>query len=244
MSTEKPPFTDHSVTLTQMAHLIWTSDLCLHVSAKFPPFLWPQCALWYSLSHRCRLHNGHSWSITSYKCVLSEWPQEVRDYYTLGPNANTHTHLYSADPSRLWGLRKTFCVAGGGWRLEGGCLEWKNGWNGFCPRFSPCRIVLTEHAREIVSFAVRSFFMQETVRCSRYMIWLTFYVERVTAHHIKIMYHSCFHNRWPTSKTKPKWKYRWDQGPLVFCGPYTACVFCVKGRLTPYLYSYHYGDIA
>ncbi len=24
-----------------------------------------------------------------------------------------------------------------------------------------------------------------------------FYVESVTAHHIKINYHSCFHNRWP-----------------------------------------------
>lgn len=79
MSTEQPPFTDHSVTLTQMAHLMWTSDLCLHVSAKFPPFLWPQCALWCSLLHRCRLHNRHSWSITSHKCVLTEGPQEVRD---------------------------------------------------------------------------------------------------------------------------------------------------------------------
>ncbi len=46
--------------------------------------------------------------------------------------------------------------------------------------------------------------MQETVRRSRYMIWLTFYIERVRAHRIKIIDNSCFHNRWPTSKTKQK----------------------------------------
>ncbi len=57
------------------------------------------------------------------------------------------------------------------------------------------------------------------VQHSRYMIWLTFYVERVTAHHIKIIDHSCFHNRWPTSKTKLKWKHLWDQGgTMVFWG--------------------------
>ncbi len=44
--------------------------------------------------------------------------------------------------------------------------------------------------------------MQETVRRSRYMIWLTIYVERVTAHHIKLIDHSWFHNHLPTSKTK------------------------------------------
>ncbi len=40
-----------------------------------------------------------------------------------------------------------------------------------------------------------------------------FYVERVTAHHIKINDHSCFHNPWPNSKTKLK--HLWEQGPLV-----------------------------
>ncbi len=33
-----------------------------------------------------------------------------------------------------------------------------------------------------------------------------FYIESVTAHHIKINYHSCFHNSWPNSKTKLKIK--------------------------------------
>ncbi len=46
-----------------------------------------------------------------------------------------------------------------------------------------------------------------------------FYVERVTAHP---------HNLWPNSKTKLKLKHLWEQGgPLVFRGPYAACVFCV-----------------
>ncbi len=44
------------------------------------------------------------------------------------------------------------------------------------------------------------------------MIWLTFYVERVRAHNIKIIDNSCFHNHWPTSKTKLKWKHLWEQG--------------------------------
>ncbi len=53
-----------------------------------------------------------------------------------------------------------------------------------------------------------------------HVTWLTdFYVERVTAHRIKID-DSCFHNRWPNSKTKPKIKHLWEQGgPLVFRGP-------------------------
>ncbi len=53
-----------------------------------------------------------------------------------------------------------------------------------------------------------------------------FYIERVTAHRIKINDHSCFHNRLPNSKTKLKLKHLWEQGgPLVFRGPYAACVF-------------------
>ncbi len=40
-----------------------------------------------------------------------------------------------------------------------------------------------------------------------------FYVEIVTAQRIKRYDHSCFHNL--------------QGGPLVFRGPYAACVFCV-----------------
>ncbi len=47
-----------------------------------------------------------------------------------------------------------------------------------------------------------------------------FYVERVTAHRIKMNDYSCFHNLWPNSKTKLKWKYLWEQGaPWCFGGP-------------------------
>ncbi len=46
-----------------------------------------------------------------------------------------------------------------------------------------------------------------------------FYVERVTAHRIKMNDYSCFHNLWPNSKTKLKWKYLWEQGaPWCFGG--------------------------
>ncbi len=34
-----------------------------------------------------------------------------------------------------------------------------------------------------------------------------FYIERVTAHLIKIYDYSCFHNLWPNSKTKLKLKH-------------------------------------
>ncbi len=59
-------------------------------------------------------------------------------------------------------------------------------------------------------------------------IWLTFYVERLTAHHIKIIDNSCFHNRWPTSKTKLNENiFESKGGTLVFLGRHAACVFCV-----------------
>ncbi len=48
--------------------------------------------------------------------------------------------------------------------------------------------------------------MQETVRRLRYMIWLTFYVERVRAHRIKIIDHSGFHNLLANFKNETKMK--------------------------------------
>ncbi len=58
-----------------------------------------------------------------------------------------------------------------------------------------------------------------------------FFVERVTVHRIKRNDHSCFHNLWPNSKTKLKWKHLWEQGALVFQRPYAACVFCSGSAL-------------
>ncbi len=55
-----------------------------------------------------------------------------------------------------------------------------------------------------------------------------FYVERVTAHAFKIIGHSCFITRWPTSKTKLNENIFETKGvPLVYRGPYAACLFCV-----------------
>ncbi len=69
-------------------------------------------------------------------------------------------------------------------------------------------------------------FFSQTRDCTTFTLHdLTdFYIERVTAHHIKRNDHSCFHNSWPNSKTKHLWE---QGGPLVFWGPYAACVFCV-----------------
>ncbi len=108
--------------------------------------------------------------------------------------------------------------AGGGG--AGGLKEWMKR---ICLCFTPSRITLIESARETVSSAVQVFFfclMQETVRCSRYIILLSFYVERETAHRIKIIYHSCFHNHWPTSKTKLSENLFESKGaPWCFVGP-------------------------
>ncbi len=90
-----------------------------------------------------------------------------------------------------------------------------------CPCFSQSRIALTESAREKVSLSQLGklstrFFFVSSKRMTFTLHDLTdFYVDRVTAHHIKINDYSCFHNRWPNSKTKLK--HVWEQG--CFGGP-------------------------
>ncbi len=67
--------------------------------------------------------------------------------------------------------------------MGGGLKKWMKY---ICPRFTPSRVALTgKHSRHIISLAVR--FLN------------TFYVERVIAHRIKIIDHSCFHNHCPAS---------------------------------------------
>ncbi len=100
-----------------------------------------------------------------------------------------------------------------------------------CPCFTPSRIALAEGARETVSLrgtlSTRFFFLFQTRDCMTFMLQ-HFYIESVAAHRIKRNDHSCFHNSWPNSKSKLKLKHLWVQGgPLVFRGPYAACVFCV-----------------
>ncbi len=55
-------------------------------------------------------------------------------------------------------------------------------------------------------YAFNSFFFSRARDCTIFTLHsLTdFYIERVTAHRIKIYDHSCFHNLWPNSKTKLK----------------------------------------
>ncbi len=97
--------------------------------------------------------------------------------------------------------------------------------------FTPSRIALAEGARETVSLrgmlSTRFFFFFQTRDCRTFTLQ-DFYIESVTAHRIRRNDHSCFHNSWPNSKTKLKLKHLLEQGgPLLFRGPYAACVFCV-----------------
>ncbi len=89
--------------------------------------------------------------------------------------------------------------------------------------------------RDSVRFKLIFFFVsslgQKTVLHSYYMIWLIFYVERVTAHRIKRNDHSCFHNRLPNSKTQLKLNHLWEQGGLVFRGALRSLRILRIGRI-------------
>ncbi len=63
-------------------------------------------------------------------------------------------------------------------------------------------------------YAFNSFFLVRARDCTTFTLHdlADFYVESATAHSIKRNDHSCFHNRWPNSKTKLKWKHLWEQG--------------------------------
>ncbi len=113
-----------------------------------------------------------------------------------------------------------------GWGCGGVCwrvwLRWKNGCNA-----SVCVSLCVESCswKMLISFAApyafySLFFLSKRLN-DIHVTWFDwFYVERVTAHRIKINDYSCFHNLWPNSKTKLKWKYLWEQGvPWCFGGP-------------------------
>ncbi len=90
----------------------------------------------------------------------------------------------SADPILLGVLCKTVSLAEEGGR--GGVIIDETHLSAF---HSISNRAHGKRLRNSISSVVHDFFffffMQETVRRSRYMIWLTFYVERVTAHCIK-----------------------------------------------------------
>ncbi len=117
----------------------------------------------------------------------------------------------------------------------------RNGWNAFVcvslrleshsqKALEKQRILRNGHLFTVRFQLVFFFFSRDwkkTRDCTTFTLQ-DFYIESMTAHRIKINDHSCFHNSWPNSKTKLKLKHLWEQGgPLVFRGPYAACVFCV-----------------
>ncbi len=61
-----------------------------------------------------------------------------------------------------------------------------------------------------------------------YVTWFDRFLHREGDNVLHSNKWSFMFNRLPNSKTKLKLKHLWDQGgPLVFWGPYSACVFCV-----------------
>ncbi len=94
-----------------------------------------------------------------------------------------------------------------------------------CPCFTPFRIALAEGARETGSLrgtlsTFLGFFFQ-TRDCTAFTLQ-DFYIESVTAHHIKRNDHSCFHNSWPNSKMKTSLRAR---GPPGVSG--ALCSLCI-----------------
>ncbi len=136
--------------------------------------------------------------------------------------------MISADPRLLGALRKTVSPAGG--RVRG---RWNEMHLSVFHSVSNC--AHGKRSRNSLfrgSVRFQLVFFPQTRDCTTFMLHdLTdFYVEMVTVHRIKINDHSCFHNSWPNSKTKLKLKHLCKQGgPLVFRGPYAACIFCVLG---------------
>ncbi len=84
-----------------------------------------------------------------------------------------------------------------------------------------CKTVSTQPNAKYVSSVARYAFNSFCSHVTRFELFLRRKGDRIT-----INYHSCFPCYWPNSKTNLKWK---QGGPLVFWGPYAACLFCVKG---------------
>ncbi len=117
----------------------------------------------------------------------------------------------------FWGPYAERGGGGGVW------LRWKNG----CNAFVCVSLRLESRSRKALISSVRFqlILFSRARDCTIFTLHnLTdFYVERVTAHHIKRNYYSCFHHFWPNSKTKLKLKHLWEQGgPLVFRRPYAT----------------------
>ncbi len=98
----------------------------------------------------------------------------------------------------------------GGWGGVVSVVEMKEWMQRICLCFTLSRIELTESAHlSCCSVRFQLFFI---TRARDFTIFTLhnlniFYIERVTAHRIKINYDSCFHNLWPNSKTKRKFNW-------------------------------------
>ncbi len=169
-------------------------------------------------------HSKWLWTLV-YKVAGWVFKHPKRQVTGLGSFQVVHCHSPQTVPILdFWGPTQN-CVAGG-WGWGGG------GWGMDETHLSVFHSVSNRarrrRSRNSISsrYALNSFFFfffflkQETVQ--------DFYIKSVTAHVIKRNDHSCFHNSWTNSKIKIKLKHLWEQGgPLVFRGPYAACVFCV-----------------
>ncbi len=120
--------------------------------------------------------------------LTGSWIRKPNKIFEIQINkCNIQCILGSAAPSRLGALHKTYCVVsrGGEGNLGFGMKEWRKR---IIPCFTPSRIALTDSARETVSLPHFLFFLSHARDCTTFTLHdLTdFYVERVTAHHIKI----------------------------------------------------------
>ncbi len=100
-----------------------------------------------------------------------------------------------------------------------------------CPCITPSWIMLAERAWETVDYLFRGsvrfqliFFLSRAFVKKLYNIHVTwfdrFVCREVTANRIKWNDHSCFHNWWPNSKTKLKYKQLWEQASQLAYSAY------------------------
>ncbi len=110
-------------------------------------------------------------------------------------------------------------------------MGWKDGW---CPCFTQVS-THGKRSRNSISSSFTSFiiFLIRARDCTTFTLHdlADFYVESVTAHHIKINDYSYFHNRWPNWKTKLKWKHLWERGGPWCFGALHSLRILRKGRI-------------
>ncbi len=120
------------------------------------------------------------------------------------------------------------CVAGGWvWGMLG-WNEWMKRIFRVSLRLESCSQKVLEKQclfRGLVHFRLVFFVRSRDCTTFTLHVLADFYTEMVTTHRTKINDHSCFHNRWPNSKTKLKWKHIWEHGgPWCFGALCSLCI--------------------